>query len=709
MREHLDDKQQRQLAFFLTGRCEQPMLEPLNDRYRPALFASYADLTSLRYDFPIVLNENGAGDRAVLSLSALVDEAVATLPIDRDRVARHGHRIEHKIRQDLKTQGSVSFELIWKAATGSLANDDETIVSSANSLWDAFDVSGRIVDADADLPCHVVRHAWRVVARQKARDFKQKTERILLKLRDILVAEECGSKAGRAPERLRTGVGTAFSDTFDFKTLSRILDEARPDSRLSDKRRQRIQGLIDVIEGQLFYATTDGKDAFGFEFQTCREALVAYNDRYNDAVKLLKALAVAELEVNGDYREDIHDVIFHGFGQNGLGHDQLAKLPDYLICTNTSDLDPVEISEIVEILAAGRPFRIIVTTHDVLERSKVGAAHMPLAFRTRQLVDTAIGLSDVFVFQAPASDLYRSRDPLMRAVSYDGPVLFSIFSGDNDFTSALPPYLVAAAAQEARVFPTMIYDPSAGDDLRSRLRIGSNPDAEADWPVHPFSFEDDGLQAHSLDLAFTLADLMAMDRRFSRHFAIVPDASWNDPLVSVPEALDLEPNGLRTDIPTILVVDGDGRLYRSLVDQRTVDLTRRSRTMWRLLRDQAVRASVALDNEAPLEVPPAEAAGDPDPCPEPTEPAEAVTSSSDEPYIETARCTTCNECTGINSKMFAYNGNKQAYIADPAAGTYRELVEAAESCQVSIIHPGKPRDPKEPGLEDLVKRAASFN
>jgi hypothetical protein len=59
--------------------------------------------------------------------------------------------------------------------------------------------------------------------------------------------------------------------------------------------------------------------------------------------------------------------------------------------------------------------------------------------------------------------------------------------------------------------------------------------------------------------------------------------------------------------------------------------------------------------------------------------------------------------------MFAYDDNKQAYIADPDAGTFRQLVEAAEGCQVSIIHPGKPRNPKEPGLEDLIKRAAEFN
>jgi hypothetical protein len=59
--------------------------------------------------------------------------------------------------------------------------------------------------------------------------------------------------------------------------------------------------------------------------------------------------------------------------------------------------------------------------------------------------------------------------------------------------------------------------------------------------------------------------------------------------------------------------------------------------------------------------------------------------------------------------MFAYNENKQAYIADPAAGTYRQLVEAAESCQVSIIHPGRPRNPAEPGLEELLARAEAFS
>ena len=47
-------------------------------------------------------------------------------------------------------------------------------------------------------------------------------------------------------------------------------------------------------------------------------------------------------------------------------------------------------------------------------------------------------------------------------------------------------------------------------------------------------------------------------------------------------------------------------------------------------------------------------------------------------------------------------------IIDAKAGPYRQLVEAAESCQVSVIHPGKPLDPNEPGLDELLQRAEPF-
>ena len=80
-----------------------------------------------------------------------------------------------------------------------------------------------------------------------------------------------------------------------------------------------------------------------------------------------------------------------------------------------------------------------------------------------------------------------------------------------------------------------------------------------------------------------------------------------------------------------------------------------------------------------------------------------------EAYIETARCTSCNECTNLNSRMFSYNESKQAYVKDVNAGTFAQLVKAAEKCPAGIIHPGDPVNPKEKDLEKWIKRAEPFN
>jgi ferredoxin len=98
-----------------------------------------------------------------------------------------------------------------------------------------------------------------------------------------------------------------------------------------------------------------------------------------------------------------------------------------------------------------------------------------------------------------------------------------------------------------------------------------------------------------------------------------------------------------------------------------------------------------------------EAAADP----EPEEDEEEL--SFDEPWIDSMLCTSCDDCLALNKLMFVYNGDKQATIKDPKAGTYAQLVQAAELCPAKCIHPGKPLDPNEPGLDELIKRAEPFN
>jgi ferredoxin len=127
--------------------------------------------------------------------------------------------------------------------------------------------------------------------------------------------------------------------------------------------------------------------------------------------------------------------------------------------------------------------------------------------------------------------------------------------------------------------------------------------------------------------------------------------------------------------------------------------------------------SSMVSGSAPASMPPpspapaaetAKAAPAEEQLPEP-EPEEEEDLGFDEPWVDSSACTTCDDCININKMMFAYNEDKQAYLKDPRAGTYADLVKAAETCPAKCIHPGKPLNPNEPGLEELIARAEPFN
>jgi hypothetical protein len=205
-------------------------------------------------------------------------------------------------------------------------------------------------------------------------------------------------------------------------------------------------------------------------------------------------------------------------------------------------------------------------------------------------------------------------------------------------------------------------------------------------------------------VAFTLVDFAVCDRRYAHHFARIPREHWNDSMIPVDEWLSLDPAEADARVPHVLVIDENDSLHRLIVDAKLMQAARRCREVWHGLQELGLarlRAGRAPVGEAPTEAAEESAA-------EPPEEAVVKEHVADEPWIETARCSTCNECTAINDRMFAYNENKQAFIKDPDAGTFRELIEAAETCQVAVIHPGKPRNPNESGLEELVERANAF-
>ncbi|MGZ5133149.1 MAG: hypothetical protein ACXWJ1_17805, partial [Caldimonas sp.] len=303
--------------------------------------------------------------------------------------------------------------------------------------------------------------------------------------------------------------------------------------------------------------------------------------------------------------------------------------------------------------------------------------------------------------------------------------LFSVFAASPRAAGPLPPYLSAAAAMQSRAFPAFSYDAAAGANWATRFSLENNPQPDGDWSVESVDYVDTALQRASETCAFTYADFVLCDPRHANHFALLPRERWTAAMLPVADWLALEERDAAEHVPYVLAVDRDDALQRLLVDARLMQAARRCLLLWRrlqehggvhdshaerlLAREKAAWAAAA----APAAAAPA-AAAEAVAAPAALAAAGAETEaaapqhSRDEAWIETARCPSCNECQLINDRMFAYDERKQAYIKDITAGTYRQLVEAAESCQVAIIHPGKPRNPDEPGLAELLERAEPF-
>jgi hypothetical protein len=619
-----------QLAFHLTGARRASALEPVDTRaLRPALFATYRDLTALRYDFPLVFTGS-----SIVPLSHLVNEALKD--VSDARVRQQALKREREIRARLA--GGLRGRL--------------------GDLWDVqpkLAEDGELADCDAALPFALTSKIWSSVQESRSGALREEAERLIARLSGILAADYAHSDEGRTPEALAKSLAVR-DDTFDTGALSRLLASALPERRLAPARRNRIRAALAVLKSQR------PRD---FVFESCAAALRAFQERRPALIDLARAMALARLEASGEYVETVHDPVFSEFGETSVDAE---LVPAYLVRLNARDLQAPENACLAELLASGLPAKILVEHHDILDWSAVANAPA-FGAQARGLAGLALGFNEVFVVQTAASNLYRLRGRVLKALEYSGAALINVFCSH---------YLAAAAAMESRAFPAFSYDPTAAHG--ERFSLENNPQPERDWPLHTLAYEDAEHQRVSEDTAFTLMDFAACDARYAECFARIAHGPAD------------------AAVPSIPMVDADNRLHRVVVADAVAREARRCLDAWHGLQARA-KPKPAVVDEKPA----------PTPTPAPAAPeVEKAPPASDAAYIETPRCTTCEECVKINSRMFVYDANKQAYIADPRGGSYRELVEAAESCQVSIIHPGKPLDPSEPGLAELAERAKPF-
>lgn len=502
------------LAFYLTGGQPGGALAGQS----PALFAAYRDLAALRYDFPLILTADAGAP--VKSLSGIIDELLQKIAPgnDGESLRRAVLMIERDIRKASAAGATGMLSELWDKAAARHGKTDEASAARA-----ALDLDGLVLDCREETAEILIAHLWTAVEAEKARSFHAASARLIAKLTDILRADHLRSPAGRSAESLKAMIGPKHHALFDFEVLSSLLPKSSPRDALPESRRRRIEWALAALEKQRFFPASaegnGGTEPYAFRFDSCGEALAAYRARLPEMVELVKAKAIAELEIEGAYVEGRHDAFFSGFDAASLSAEDRALFPDYLLVLGGGSV-PFDNTGLLAVLSSAIPLKILVNVGDLVAGTPAGDDPAALGVRSVQLAQLVAGLGNVYVVQSAASNLYQLRERLMRGLEFTGPALFSVYTGAPG--EDLPPYLAAAAAMQSRAFPAFSYDPGAGPDLASRYALESDPEPDADWTTAVLEYADPEMQRVRQDVAFTFVDFLLCDPRYRHHFAVSP-------------------------------------------------------------------------------------------------------------------------------------------------------------------------------------------
>jgi ferredoxin len=708
----------------------------------PALLGPYRELETIRHDYPVVLVEDDA-DTPFVALAAVLDEVLAkAAPADSEggRLRRQIYRLETSIKRLTKKHPARRLAELWSLAGNELAgqsDDPDRLRASLEAAAGALVHDGRLLTSGTRSTRRIFEHAWRPLQSERAVRELEIVDDLIARLSEVLESERARSPKSTSPEALEAAFGGQHAGGIDFESLSAVLRGTRHGRVMPARRSKRLRVARKVLESERALLQQRGGNGVRRKrvrrrapvCESCAEAVDRFDAELQRGVELIRAARVANLELENRYREERHDRFFETFDAGQLTPAEYRALPPLLVYLDGDTLGDAEKSMLVRLLGSDMPVKVVLEVHELPAGNSASAPPGTFTEWTRQIAGMAVSLGEAFVVQTAASHLPQLATDIMEGLRCDGPALFCIYSAPDQPDCAIPHYLRCASAVESRAFPSFVYSPGRGTDWASRFFLAGSPQCDRDWPEHHFSYESTDGKEEFENLAYTGVDFLALNPRLLQHFVEVPRERWHANMVPVARYLTLTQEEAFDKVPYVYLVDDQNRLHRVIVRRALLTFARRWLSNWRSLQELAginnshaqrllerERARLDEDNRRADEVAATVQSSQPEmPAPEavPSEEAPAVQAAapadSGQPYIESILCTSCDDCIQRNASMFGYDDVKQAFIKDPSAGSYREMVEAAENCPVCIIHPGKPLDPSEPDLDELQQRAAAFN
>ncbi len=463
-----------------------------------------------------------------------------------------------------------------------------------------------------------------------------------------------------------------------------------------------------------------------------------------------KAIRKAELELKGAYRPSEHDAFFTYFNWQQFTDEEWLLCPPVVTLGGDGAMYDIGFQNLSRLMASGKPIKVIVVDTQVY--SNTGGQACTSGF-IGQVSDMAqygkvwkgkpeprkeIGLiamahRNTYVLQGTLANTTQMIEGFIDGLMTRRPALFNLYTtcqpehGVGDDLGAHQ----AKLAMESRAYPIFKYNPDNGIKPEEAFDLSGNPAMDKLWPTYNLKYLENGREK-SMEVAMTFADFAITEGRFRKHFRKVPRDAWNDNMVILADFLEMSEEEREGKFPFIWAIDRKQRLNRVLVAKPIVESCEERRDFWILLRAIAgveTEKAEEVDIEAKVRKEVVGkiaqglmklAGGDGEGIENFTLEEKATTAQATEaspssngdymaPWLESDECTACDECININPNIFAYNADKKAFIKDPEAGSYEDLVKAAEKCTARVIHPGLPKDRAAKDVEKWIKRGEKFN
>ncbi|RMG46613.1 MAG: hypothetical protein D6718_05305 [Acidobacteria bacterium] len=641
------------------------------------------------------------------------------------------------------------------------------------ALAQTLPAGGYLLAMDESAAPRLLAHGVRAVRRRRLADRLPELKRLADRLEAILRTDDELDPGRRSPESIGAELGGAAERFVDPSALAGTLPGRGPqrlspahrrrlETSLEVLRRRLAAAetepdLVLFVEGE---APEIGLP--GVEVHPAEDALAAAESRFDELASELtaavRALRAARLEADGAFEEELHEPVLDALTWREATPEEQALVPRVVALLPARVLERERTERFVGLLRSARPVVILARTPAIPVAGGVPEPAGPVAGWL------ALSHRAAFALQGTLADPESLAAGFSRlaASPRTAVALCAVPSGGSAAA-----WWRLVAADEGRALPAFLYDPDAGRHWADRFSVAGNRQPEAPWPAYRLEPEDGDWEQR-----LTFAHAAALVPELRGHFRVLEPGEWAADQVEISELLD-EPEAHPRAIPYLWIVGEDGAPARAVISRTLAEACAERLDTWHALQEMggyanehARRAAAAareaalaeaeeerrrlleshaeeLDRvrrtateeavdrlvavltgaaaaetltaapapQAPPPVPepaaPEAAAEEPAPAEEPQEEEEDELAL--EPYIDSVLCTSCNECINLNPKLFTYNENKQAQIGDPAAGTFEQLVLAAEKCPARCIHPGAPRPGDATATDEMVKRAAKFN